>query len=94
MAWTFPRWNNICCIPGGGVADPFMCLADFDSYVRTFDHMLADYEDPHKWQKKALINIAQAGVFSADRAVKEYAEHIWHINPVTETDGIDGTDEA
>ena len=79
---------------GGGVADPFMCLADFDSYVRTFDHMLADYEDPHKWQKKALINIAQAGVFSADRAVKEYAEHIWHINPVTETDGIDGTDEA
>ena len=47
-----------------------------------------------KEQKKALMNIAQAGVFSADRAVKEYAEHIWHINPVTETDGIDGTDEA
>ena len=30
----------------------------------------------------ALINIAESGVFSADRSIKEYAERIWRLRPV------------
>jgi glucan phosphorylase len=29
--------------------------------------------------KISLLNIAESGVFAADRAVQEYADHIWHI---------------
>lgn len=28
----------------------------------------------------SLINIAKAGIFSSDRAVKEYADEIWDLD--------------
>lgn len=31
--------------------------------------------------KKCLINMANAGKFSSDRTIKEYAEEIWGIEP-------------
>ena len=65
-----------------GVADPYMCLADYESYKNTFDRMIADYSDRDAWLKKSLMNIANAGYFSADRSIREYAENIWHITPV------------
>lgn len=64
------------------VADPYMCLADFEDYIRVHNIMDEMYKDPMKWNKMSLINIAKAGVFSADRAVTEYAENIWHIKRV------------
>ncbi len=63
----------------GGVADPFMCLADFDSYCTVHDKMTELYHDKLSWNKKSLMNIASAGYFAADRSVKEYADNIWHI---------------
>ncbi|MBQ6788713.1 MAG: glycogen/starch/alpha-glucan phosphorylase [Clostridia bacterium] len=65
-----------------GVSDPYMCLADFDSYITTFDRMMKDYAEPDKWTKKSLINIAGAGYFAADRSIKDYADKIWHINKI------------
>ena len=65
-----------------GVADPYMCLADYESYKNTFDRMIADYSDLDALLKKSLMNIANAGYFSADRSIREYAENIWHITPV------------
>ena len=65
-----------------GVADPYMCLADYESYKNTFDRMIADYSDRDAWLKKSLMNIANAGYFSSDRSIREYAENIWHITPV------------
>ena len=59
-----------------------MCLADYESYKNTFDRMIADYSDRDAWLKKSLMNIANAGYFSADRSIREYAENIWHIKPV------------
>lgn len=69
-------------IIGYGVSDPYMCLADFDSYINIHETMLADYADSEKWNKKALHNIAKAGFFAADRSIREYADNIWHIKPV------------
>lgn len=69
-------------VSGSGIADPYMCLADFESYVTTHARAEADYRNREKWLKSSLVNTAKAGIFAADRAIKEYAENIWHINPV------------
>ncbi len=59
--------------------DPYMVLADFESYRQAQAYASATYADTLKWQKMSLMNIANAGIFSADRAVDEYAKNIWHL---------------
>lgn len=65
-----------------GVADPYMCLADFDSYCNIHDAMINDYADKDKWNRMSLINTAKSGYFSADRSIREYADNIWHIRSI------------
>ena len=65
-----------------GVSDPYMCLADFDSYMSMSEKIRADYKDRGAWLEKSLANIAAAGHFAADRSISEYAENIWHTKPV------------
>ena len=65
-----------------GVPDPYMCLADFDSYLNVYGRVIDTYHDRALWTKKSLVNIASAGFFSSDRSIREYAENIWHISPV------------
>ncbi len=67
---------------GRGIADPYMCLADYESYCQTHDRMTADYADREKWAKMSLTNTASAGIFASDRAIAEYAQNIWHMRPV------------
>lgn len=62
--------------------DPFMCLADFESYIHAQQQIEEAYNNEKQWQKMSLVNTAKAGIFSADRAVKEYADRIWHIQQV------------
>jgi starch phosphorylase len=69
-------------LAGHGVADPYMCLADFDSYRLAHEQMYRDYLNREDWTRRSLINIAKGGFFAADRAVKEYADNIWNITPV------------
>ena len=64
------------------IADPYMCLADFDSYCATFDGLLSDYEDRDLYSTRSLVNIARSGRFSSDRSIREYAEKIWHVTRV------------
>ncbi len=65
------------------VADPYMCLADYDSYVQTQNSMTKLYRnDPVSWNRKSLNNIAGAGYFSADRSVRDYATRIWDLKPL------------
>ena len=59
--------------------DPYMVLADFDSYRKAQQYITECYNDRMKWAKMSLNNIAGAGIFSADRAVTEYADIIWHL---------------
>ncbi|MFA6726193.1 MAG: glycogen/starch/alpha-glucan phosphorylase, partial [Candidatus Cloacimonadaceae bacterium] len=40
------------------------------------------WQNRYAWAEKSIINIARIGKFSSDRAIKEYAEDIWHIKPV------------
>ena len=67
---------------GYGIADPYMCLADYDSYLNVYNRVLRTYADEESWTKKSLLNIAGAGFFSSDRSIREYADNIWHTNPI------------
>ncbi len=67
-------------LTGSPVADPYMCMADFESYYTAQKQLKALYtEDKQRWSKISLNNIAGAGIFSADRSIKEYADHIWNL---------------
>ncbi len=73
-------------ITGGyGVADPFMCLADFDSYMYAYRTAITDYKDTESWARKSLMNTATSGVFASDNSINNYAKNIWHANPVKNT---------
>jgi len=64
-----------------GVADPYFVLADFEDYKRAQQELQDAYRDKKRWVKMSLVNTAKAGLFSADRAVTEYANRIWGIKP-------------
>ncbi len=66
----------------GGIADPFMCLADFDSYSYAYRTAIKDYGHREDWAKKSLINTATSGVFASDNSVRNYADNIWHATPI------------
>ena len=66
----------------GGVADPYMCLADFESYRLTHEKMIDLYQDKDAWNRMSLLNIAAAGHFAADRSIEEYAQRIWRLKKI------------
>lgn len=72
--------------PGYGVADPFMCLADFESYLNTYLEAITDYGDKTKWARISLMNTATSGVFASDNSISKYAEEIWHARPINAID--------
>ena len=67
---------------GHGVADPYMCLADFESYYQTHKAMIGAYANKDAWNRMSLLNIAAAGKFAADRSIEEYADRIWNLRKV------------
>ena len=69
-------------LTGHGVADPYMCLADFESYRLAREEMIAAYSDREKWTRMSLLNTSAAGFFAADRSIDEYAEKFWNLKPV------------
>ena len=67
----------------GGIADPYMCLADFESYFLTHKRMVDTYKnDKAEWNRMSLMNIAGAGFFAADRSIEEYAQRIWGLEKI------------
>ncbi len=65
------------------VSDPYMCFADFESYVQTQNVMSELYRSDRKsWNQKSLYNIAASGYFSADRSIQDYAKNIWNLKPI------------
>jgi starch phosphorylase len=63
--------------------DRYMVMADFDSYIdcqTKIEHIYAN--DKSAWIKKSILNVANMGKFSSDRAIQEYADEIWDVKPV------------
>ena len=62
-----------------GVADRYMAIADLADYARAQNDVGRTYLDKNKFMEMSLVNIAKAGLFSADRSVMEYANNIWKM---------------
>jgi len=63
--------------------DPYLLLADYASYVSCQESVADLYTDREEWTRKAILNVAHMGKFSSDRTIREYAEEIWGVKPVT-----------
>ena len=72
-------------LTGSPIADPYMCMADYQSYLATQNEMSNLYaNDKRTWNQKSLRNIAAAGFFSADRSIRDYANNIWNLKSLTD----------
>ncbi|QNG60798.1 glycogen/starch/alpha-glucan phosphorylase [Bacillus sp. PAMC26568] len=63
--------------------DQYFVLRDFASYIDAQEQLEIGYKNQDKWLEKALLNIAHSGYFSSDRTIREYAESIWDIQPIS-----------
>lgn len=66
--------------------DHYQLMADFRSYVDAQARADEHYRNRSAWLKSALINIANMGYFSSDRSIQDYADNIWYIDPLSETE--------
>lgn len=62
-----------------GKADPYLVLADFESYRYMQQRITAAYGDTARWNSMAAVNIAKSGKFAADRSIRDYAANIWKV---------------
>jgi starch phosphorylase len=63
-------------------SDPFLVMADIADYRRAQDDVDQAWRDPQRWARMSLRNTLNCGFFSSDRAIREYAEGIWKVQPV------------
>jgi starch phosphorylase len=63
--------------------DPFMVCADFEAYRAAEWQAVSDYTDRRAWSRRALLNIAGCSRFSSDVTIRQYADEIWDVSPVT-----------
>ena len=59
--------------------DHFLVLSDFEAYVEKQREVAERWTDQTAWRRSAILNIANVGWFSSDRAIREYAEEIWNV---------------
>jgi glycogen phosphorylase len=63
--------------------DFYMLLADYRPYVQAQEEVERVFADPELWTRRSILNTAQMGRFSSDRSIMDYAEHIWHVEPLS-----------
>lgn len=64
------------------VPDHYYLLGDLHSYVEAKLKANADYRDNRAgFLRKCWINMSNAGKFSSDRTIADYAKEIWRITP-------------
>lgn len=64
---------------GGEPADQYFILKDFEAYIEAQKSVDIAYRNQGKWAKMVMMNTANAGKFSSDRTIEEYATEIWHL---------------
>ncbi|WP_026735132.1 glycogen/starch/alpha-glucan phosphorylase [Fischerella sp. PCC 9605] len=63
--------------------DPFILLADYQSYIDCQERVSQAYRDQDNWTRMSIVNVARMGKFSSDRSIREYCQEIWNVEPVT-----------
>ena len=65
--------------------DPYLLLADYQSYIDCQDRVAEAYLDQKQWTRMSILNSARTGMFSSDRSIREYCTDIWKVEPVKVT---------
>jgi starch phosphorylase len=65
--------------------DPYMVLADMESYIKCQEDVGETYRNRQLWTRKAIINTARMGKFSSDNTIREYNRDIWGAESVPVT---------
>jgi starch phosphorylase len=60
--------------------DPYLVLADFESYSDANVALDIAYKDKARWAKMAILNTAKMGKFTSDRSVQDYVDNIWKLD--------------
>jgi len=63
--------------------DDYLLMADYRAYVDCQDEVNRAFQDPQHWSRMSILNVARMGKFSSDRAIREYAEKIWKVQPMS-----------
>ena len=63
--------------------DQYFLLADYQSYIDCHEQVGLAYRDQDRWTRMSILNTARMGKFSSDRAIQDYCQDIWNIEPVT-----------
>jgi glycogen phosphorylase len=61
--------------------DPYLVLADYQSYIDCQDRVSALWNDQQAWLAKSILNVARMGKFSSDRSIRDYCNLIWNVKP-------------
>jgi starch phosphorylase len=64
-------------------SDPWMTLADFQSYIEVQEQAAQSYQNRSNWLRMSIVNSARSGIFSTDRTMQEYNDDIWKLEPIT-----------
>jgi starch phosphorylase len=62
--------------------DPFLLMADYQPYIDCQQNVSQTYRDRDRWLRMSILNTARMGKFSSDRAIREYCQRIWKVQPV------------
>lgn len=68
--------------------DPFLVLADFESYVKAHEKAQELYKDQSAWARAAIINASSMGFFSSDRSIQDYVDNVWNLKTLDVVDNI------
>lgn len=59
--------------------DPYLVLADFESYSQANIALDEAYKNKTRWAKMAILNTAKMGKFTSDRSIADYVSKIWNL---------------
>jgi starch phosphorylase len=62
--------------------DPYLLLADFQSYIECQARVSEAYGRAEHWTRMSILNTARSGKFSSDRTIREYCAEIWRVKAV------------
>ncbi len=62
--------------------DSYLVLEDYADYAQAQERVAQAYQDPERWSRMAILNVARMGSFSSDRTIAQYAKEIWSVPSV------------